>query len=129
MPLSDPVGRVDSAPRDKKTLRRVAPLFTHGYDLHAWLVDRLNNVSRPDLAVPTLEQSRRLLESITLALQGFATHDRLILADEAAALLRLHLRLCEQKGLIDDCQYLFALEHVDTIGRQLGGWLKKLEEP
>lgn len=48
-------------------------------------------------------------------------------ADEIATTLRVHLRVARDKGLLTDEQLLFAADRLDNIGRQIGGWRKRLE--
>jgi hypothetical protein len=49
-----------------------APLFTRSYDLHTWLLDRLEGgETQQTTRLAVLHHSRRLLEAITLALQRF----------------------------------------------------------
>jgi len=104
-----------------------APLFTAAYDLYAWLLDRFETTAAyPELQWAVLEHSRGLLEAVTLALCRFEREERIIHADEHAALLRAHLRLAAEKGLLDDRQLLYATGLLAEIGRQIGGWQKAL---
>ena len=106
-----------------------APLFIAGYDFYLWLLDRLEGCERfSPLKSALLDHARALLEALTLALQGFDRDERVLEADEALALLRLHLRLAEEKELLDEGQYRHALDCLENLGRQLGGWRKKLME-
>jgi hypothetical protein len=41
-------------------------------------------------------------------------------------LLRLHLRLAAEKDLIDHRRLLHANQQMRDIGRQIGGWRKRL---
>ena len=128
MPIPDPARRFDPSKRKQKTLSHHAPIFTRGFDFYCWLLDRISETERSQcLGKPLIQQSRRLIEAVTLALQGFSTYENLRVADEATALLRLHLRVGENKGLLDERQYHFALDTLNDMGRQLGGWLKKWE--
>ncbi|MDJ0840188.1 MAG: hypothetical protein QNK37_27005 [Acidobacteriota bacterium] len=104
---------------------KYAPLFTACYDLLSWLLDRTEGVDAfAPLNRALITQAVRLTESITLALQGFDADLRIGDADEAAALLRLHLRLAADKDLLTREQQVFAVSCLDEIGRQIGGWLK-----
>lgn len=110
-----------------------APLFTAAYDLHGWLLDRLDSTAvypepaYPELRRAVLEHSRGLLEAIILALGRFEREERVQEADERTALLRAHLRLAADKGLLDDRQLLYASRLAGEIGRQIGGWQKALD--
>lgn len=111
-----------------------APIFTRTYDLHGWLLDRLDvhgekegQLGYPVLRLSVLDASTALLEAVSLALAHFETHDRLIDADQQAILLRIHLRLAADRELLDDRQLLYASGELADIGRQIGGWLRRLE--
>ena len=104
-----------------------APVFVQAYDLHSWLLDRFAGESPlVDVRRGVLEHSRALLESLTLALARFEAGERLVEADEHAALLRVHLRLANDKELLDDRQLVHANRELRDIGRQIGGWRKHL---
>lgn len=106
-----------------------APLFVDAYDLHSWLLDRFE--AKPiakRVGDEVLTHSARLLDSIALAVARFETVERLLEADSETTLLRVHLRLAAEKGLLDDRQLLHANRKLRAIGRQIGGWSKKLRE-
>ena len=105
-----------------------APLFVHSYDFATWVLNRLEVATHhPVLRDAILKRSLALVEAVTLALLGFQTVERARQADEATALLRLHVRLAGEKGLLDEQQYAHAVQCLADIGRQLGGWRRKLE--
>jgi len=116
-----------------------APLFIRAYDLHGWLLDRLDGpVDRrgdaaegrerfPELARSVLRHSEKLLDAVSLAVAHFDRDMQLLEADEQATLLRVHLRLASEKKLIDDRQLLYATGELTDIGRQIGGWRRHLE--
>lgn len=105
-----------------------APVFVRAYDLYSWLFDRLMRPDSPAMiGEHVLEKARRLLEALVLALSRFDTHRRVIEADEQAALLRIHLRIAAEKEALSDRQLMHAMRELREIGRQIGGWRKKLE--
>ena len=64
-----------------------------------------------------------------MGLLGFATAQPNLLleeVDERLITLRLHLRLANTTGLLNEDQFLFALQAADRIGRQLGGWQRSM---
>ncbi len=69
----------------------------------------------------------RLLDLVTLAAGDFDRFDRLADADEESHALRPHLALAFELGLIDEACFLGFAEQMDSIGRQIGGWLKRLD--
>ncbi len=105
-----------------------APVFIRAYDLYSWLLDRLGQTEKqPEVRRAVLRHSRTLLDAVSLALSRFDTYIRLIEADEQATLLRVHLRLARDKDLLDDRQLVYATRELRDIGRQIGGWLRRLE--
>ncbi len=70
----------------------------------------------------------RLLDFVVLAVAGFDRHDRLLDADEELRTFRVHLSLALELGLLDEEAFLAYIEQADRIGRQIGGWLRKLEQ-
>ena len=64
-----------------------------------------------------------------MGLLGFATAQPNLLleeVDERLITLRLQLRLANTTGLLNEDQFLFALQAADRIGRQLGGWQRSM---
>lgn len=105
--------------------RDPAPIYVDGYDLCRWTLDKF------DRSTGVLEQrlcrdALALLDTLALALKDRRREEMLEQADELLILLRIHLRLAADGDLLDEGQLLYALERADSIGRQLGGWLKGL---
>ncbi len=72
------------------------------------------------------EGALRLLDDVTLALGGFERHERLRDADAELLTLRTHLQLAYELEMLPEQSFLALAEQADAIGRQIGGWLKKL---
>ena len=102
------------------------PIFTRTYDLLTWLLPATNHFPRAHRHTVTRRlldaafDLRERLEEANLR-HGTAGMERLALADEALARVRLYLQLAARWGWFSDGQY----EHVATIaaevGRLLGG--------
>lgn len=108
---------------------REAPVFVAAYDLYSWLLDRCEGVAAyPGVRDAVIGHSRALLDALTLALCNFDRMERLVDADERLALLRAHLRLATDKGMLNDRQLVHASRLTGEIGRQIGGWRRKLDE-
>jgi hypothetical protein len=67
-----------------------------------------------------------LLQVVTLALKDRSREANVELADELLIRLRALLRLAVECRRLTPEQYGHVLERVDSIGRQLGGWRRKL---
>lgn len=102
-----------------------ATLHTDALDLAGWLLGRF---SQPDpLSDRVCRRALDLTESVALALQGLDRRGSLELADQALASLRVLLRLAYGLGRLDERQVLHAHERLDGIGRQIGGWTRRLD--
>lgn len=72
------------------------------------------------------EGALRLLDDVTLAFDDFDRRSRLEDADAELSALRTHLRLAYELEVLEEEIFLALAEQADAVGRQLGGWLKKL---
>jgi hypothetical protein len=103
-----------------------APLYTAAYDLVVWVLGHLNE-RHDSLSADTCRLALRLLDYIVLALKDRERLEVLDLADVTLLKLRQRLRLAPTQGLLDERQALHGLGRCDDIGRQIGGWLRRLE--
>jgi len=104
-----------------------SPIFTRTYDLLTWLLPATNAFPRAHRHTFTqrlLDAAFDLRERIEEAnlRQGRARRERLSLADEALARVRVYLRLGARWGWLSDGQYAHVAAMVAEIGRLLGGW-------
>jgi hypothetical protein len=103
------------------------PIFTRTYDLLTWLVPVTNHFPRAHRHTVTRRlldaafDLRERLEEANLH-HGKARMERLVLADEALARVRLYLRLTVRWGWLSTGQYEHVAALVHEIGRLLGGW-------
>ncbi len=102
-----------------------APLFGDAFALCQWLLGRLGDHDKV-LAQTICRVALGLLADVTLALKGRGRDARVEDADEQLIILRVQLRMAGATDLLDEQQMLYALEAVDSIGRQLGGWRRRL---
>ncbi len=70
----------------------------------------------------------RLLDHVVLAVGGFDRYERLLDADAELRTLRAHLLLAFESGVLEEEVFLGFSEQADRIGRQIGGWLRKLDQ-
>lgn len=102
-----------------------APLFGDTFALCEWLLGRLDGSDKV-LARTICGVALDLLSDVTLALKDRGREARVEDADQQLITLRVQLRLAGATGLLDEKQLLYALEAINTIGRQLGGWRRRL---
>ncbi len=111
------------------TPQREMPIFTRTFDLLTWLLPATNHFPRAHrhtLTQRLLDAAFDLRERLEEAnvRQGQARLERLSLADEALARLRLYLRLCFRWGWLNPGQYEHVAALTTEIGKLLGGWRK-----
>ncbi|MCP4425123.1 MAG: diversity-generating retroelement protein Avd [Chloroflexi bacterium] len=105
------------------------PIFTRTFDLLTWLLPVTNQFPRSQRFGATKRlldaafDLRERLEEANLR-RGAARIERLNLADEALARLRLYLRLARQWDWLSSGQYQHISAMTVEIGRLLGGWKK-----
>ena len=105
------------------------PIFTRTFDFLTWLLPATNHFPRAHRHSFTKRlldaafELRERLEEANLR-QGAGRLERLRLADEALAKVRLYLRLAVQWDWLSAGQYQHVAAMVAEIGRLLGGWQK-----
>ncbi len=105
------------------------PIFTRTFDLLTWLLPVTNHFPKAHRFTVT----RRLLDAAfdvrerleeANVRKGNERRQRLRMADEALAKLRLYLRLVERWKWLTPGQYKHVAVMVDEVGRIMGGWIK-----
>ena len=105
------------------------PIFTRTFDFLTWLLPATNHFPRAHRHTFTRRlldaafDLRERLEDANLR-QRNARLERLLLADEALARVRVYLRLAAGWKWLSDSQYEHVAKMVAEIGRLLGGWQK-----
>lgn len=105
------------------------PIFTRTFDFLTWLLLATNNFPRAyrhsftQRLLDAAFDLRERLEEANLR-RGEARLERLALADEALAKVRLYLRLAARWNWLSAGQYRHVAAMVAEIGRLLGGWQK-----
>jgi hypothetical protein len=105
-------------------------IFTRTYDLLTWLLPATNSFPRAHRHTFTARllaaafDLRERLEEANLR-KGQARLEKLRLADEALARLRLYLRLAVHWRWISEGQYWHVAAMTTEIGKLLGGWLQQ----
>jgi hypothetical protein len=110
-------------------MEQETPIFTRTFDFLTWLLPMTNNLPRAyrhsftQRLLDAAFDLRERLEEANLR-KGRARLERLHLADEALAKVRIYLRLAARWGWLTDGQYYHVAQMVAEIGRLLGGWQK-----
>jgi len=105
------------------------PVFLKSYDLYIALyeaVKKFNKSDRYSLGEKTKEKVLELIESITKA--GYAKAEWKAIQIEQAIidleLIKVFIRLAYDTNCVNEKQYLSLQDHIQEIGRMLGGWKK-----
>ncbi len=105
------------------------PIFTRTFDFLTWLLPATNKFPRAHRHTFTRRlldaafDLRERLEEANMR-KGEARLERLRLADESLAQIRLYLRLAVRWKWLSKGQYRHVAQMVAEIGRLLGGWQK-----
>jgi hypothetical protein len=107
------------------------PIFTRTFDFLTWLLPATNHFPRAHRHTFTQRllsaafDLREWLEDANMR-KGNARLERLHLADEALARVRVYLRLAFRWGWLSDGQYKHVAAMTTEIGKLLGGWKKSV---
>lgn len=105
--------------------RKEAPIFADTFRLCEWTLGHFD--SQPGVLARSLSAlSLELYDTVSLALRGYERGEMLEDADRNLVKLRGQLRMACAVGLLHDQQLCYALELADQIGRQLGGWQRRI---
>lgn len=105
------------------------PIFVRTFDFLTWLLPMTNHFPRAHRHTFTQRlldaafDLRERLEEANIR-KGQARLERLRLADEALARVRVYLRLAARWQWLNNGQYEHVSSMVAEIGRLLGGWQK-----
>jgi four helix bundle protein len=103
------------------------PIFTRTFDFLTWLLPVTNHFPRAHRHTATQRlldaafDLRERLEEANLR-RGAARQEKLTLADEALAKIRLYLRLAHRWQWLSNGQYQHVSAMIAEIGKLLGGW-------
>ena len=103
--------------------RKPAPLYNDTAMLCDWVLDRLGDDFRA-LPFSICNRAIALHEEVAMALTGHRQEHHIDLADETLTRLRALLRIAARQSVLSDAQVIHALDRADSIGRQIGGWLR-----
>jgi hypothetical protein len=103
------------------------PLYRDTLALCGVLLEETGGVPRHPALYRRLEEGAlRLLDHVVLAIAGLDRLERVRDADLELRTLRAHLHLAYELDLLDEEVFLALAGQADAVGRQVGGWLKKL---
>ncbi len=109
------------------------PIFKKTYDLYKLFYGYRNVMSKQDRY--TIWQRcdgviLEVLENIMVASQ-MARREKLPMLEQASTklnFLRVFIRLMHETKGIDMKKYVALQEHIDEIGRMLGGWMRSVKQ-
>lgn len=104
-----------------------APVYRDALALAGVLLEELPEPARhPILHRWLADGALRLLADVRLALVGIDRAESLAAADAGLAGLRAHLDLAYELQMLREESFLALAEQAEKVGRQLGGWRRKL---
>jgi hypothetical protein len=104
-----------------------SPLYRDTLALCGVLLEELGREAGYDALRRRLaEGALRLLDEVSLALAGFDRRERIEEADAELRALRAHLHLAFELDVLAEDAFLSLAEQADAVGRQVGGWLRRL---
>ncbi len=104
-------------------------IFSKSYDMLVWLMQvtrHFPKMHRHDFTKRLLDAGfdfRERLEEANLR-RAAARRERLKLADEALAKIRLYIRIAVKMGWLNSGQYAHIAKILFEIGSLLGGWIR-----
>lgn len=105
-----------------------APMLGAATLLHTWVLSTFEAQRHPT-ANHLCRLSARVVDGVLLALHDRDRDLRLADADDALLCLRLHLRLAGERQQCSTDGMWHALRLCDDVGRQIGGWQRRLHPP
>lgn len=109
------------------------PLFTKTYELYKLFYEYLGSFPKKDrysLGQKTEAVLLDLLEAIILA-SGLPKEEKLPILKKASLkldVLKILFRLAKDVHALDTKKYILLEEHVQEIGKMLGGWIKATDK-
>jgi len=109
------------------------PIFKKAYDLYLFIYGLRNNIPKQDryaLWLRVEKTSLDVLEGILHASALYKEEKKSVLDRTSIDLnmLRMFVRLSKDTKLIEAGKYAQIQQHIDEIGRMLGGWIKHYKE-
>ena len=106
--------------------RQAAPVYRDAFRLAEWVLAAFG-AAEDELSRSIVRLALGLCDHLALALGGRDMEARLADADDDLVRLRGRLRMAASVGVIDEERLVHGLGLGDAIGRQIGGWLRRLE--
>lgn len=113
-----------------REVRPQSPLFVKTYDFLLWLIPLTLKFPKSQRFLLAERLSGMALDLYDLILEAVQEPDlqdeRLDKADRLVTKIRLYLRLSYDLRCITINQLEYAAEHIDELGRLIGGWKRKI---
>ena len=108
----------------------VPPVISKLYDLILWLMQQIPKFPRSHRFVLGDRIERGILDVLDLLIEAAYTRNKADLLNRANLQLekvRYLIRLSKDLDLLSLRQYRYVAEHIDEVGRTVGGWLHQQE--
>jgi hypothetical protein len=103
-----------------------APVFVAYYEMVGWILDRVEAFPKNRRFVfgqRLANHAIDVLELITAALYSRNRRQALTEANRKLQTVRVLIRLCRDRGLVNAKQYGYAATRLTEVGAMIGGWL------
>ena len=110
-------------------MRKELPAVQKAYDLAKDVLPRIGKFPKNNKISLGERINQNVLEILELLINASYTKNKLTLLHDAnlhLERLRFLLRLSTELGAISNKGYIHLIKIVDDLGRQVGGWIKKL---
>ena len=111
-----------------KASEREAPVFTRFYKIAGWILDRTERFPKAERFVFGQRLGNQALDILERVVEALYTKDKLKLLRQVnlrLEVLRVLLRLCEERRLLTARQHEHVCAEIDEVGRMIGGWIRQ----
>ena len=114
-----------------KASQAVAPAFTRFYEIVGWILDRAEKFPKSDRFVFGQRLANHAVDLLEQIVEALYTRDKLELLrrlNRRLEVLRVLLRLCQDRRLITTRQHEHVCGEINQVGRMIGGWIRQQQE-
>lgn len=104
------------------------PVFSKFYDITNWILDKVEKFPKSQRFVFGHRLSNLVLDIVEGLVRAYYSREKVPLLREInhrLEILRIFLRLANDRRLISIRQYEFICKEIDETGKMIGGWIKE----
>jgi four helix bundle protein len=107
------------------------PVFTRWYKFLIWVLDSTEKFPKKVRFTLSSRIDNITLDVLEKIIEAAYTHSKIDILRSAnlkVEKLRVLLRICYEKGYLNNRSYEYAVKELYETGRMLGGWIKNQEK-